>query len=315
MGGILLVNKPANCTSHDVVTQIRKLFRTKKVGHAGTLDPFATGLLLLCLDEATRLSEYLLNAEKEYAAELKLGETTDTQDRTGRVLETRTVPDFAEDELIAAIAGFIGEIAQTPPMFSARKVQGRRLYKLARKGKTIERAAQAVNIAALDLLAVELPFLRLRVVCSKGTYIRTLAHDLGAALGCGASLHALERTRIGRFALKDAVSLAQLAQLPTLADRLRLLLPAEAPLMFLPALTLNARDAALFVCGTRIALAAGVVQEGAAEANPAEPQPEYRIYDGAGQLIALARKIRAETPVGPQWLLQPLKVLVPPENA
>ena len=186
MGGILLVHKPADCTSHDVVTQIRKLFRTKKVGHAGTLDPFATGLLLLCLDEATRLSEYLLNAEKEYAAVVKLGEVTDTQDRTGRVLETCPVPDLAEAELRAAMTGFIGEIAQTPPMFSARKVQGRRLYKLARKGKTVERAAQAVNIAALDLLAVELPFLRLRVVCSKGTYIRTLAHDLGAALGCGA---------------------------------------------------------------------------------------------------------------------------------
>ena len=306
----MLVNKPAKITSHDVVVQVRRLFRTKKVGHAGALDPFATGLLILCLDEATRIGDYLVARDKEYVAVLKLGETTDTQDGTGRVLETRAVPVFSQNDLAAIFARFVGEISQIPPMFSARKVQGRRLYKLARAGQTVARAAQRVRIETLEILAVTLPFIRFRVVCSKGTYIRTLAHDIGEMLGCGAYLHTLERIRIGQFFLKDALSLEQLAQQ---ADRTRFLIPLDEALAFLPAIEVSESAAGLLAHGTRIVLTAEDFKVLGDDHERQAENREIRVYRVTGKCIALARQTFTGTPTSPQWMVQPLKVLVKPE--
>ncbi len=323
MGGILLVNKPANITSHDVVVQIRKQFCTKKVGHAGTLDPFATGLLILCLDEATKIVKYFVTLDKEYVAVMKLGESTDTQDCTGKVLGKRAVPSFDKNEIAKTVASFVGNISQIPPMFSARKVQGKRLYQLARKGKTVERVAQNVRIDEFEVLEITLPYIRFRVICSKGTYIRTLAHDIGESLGCGAHLSALERTRIGQFFIKEAVSLEQLSQMAYQADKTRLLIPVDEALAFLPAIEVNEAASVLLAHGTQISLKAGdfrsreVLSDGRHLGDGAhlvdhdgryEENREVRVYSDTGQFIALARRTFTSTSNTSQWTLQPLNV-------
>ena len=312
MGGILLVNKPANITSHDVVVEVRKQFRIRKVGHAGTLDPFATGLLILCLGEATRIVKYFVNCDKEYVAVMKLGESTDTQDSTGRVLGKREIPALSKDDISETFARFVGEISQVPPMFSARKVRGKRLYELARKGKTVERAARSVRIDELEILDITLPYIRFRVVCSKGTYVRTLAHDIGDLMGCGALLSALERIRIGPFASKDAVSLEQLAQMVRQSDKTRFLMPIDEALAFLPAVEVGEAASALLVHGTQISLTAGNSKDLMDLGNWYEEDQEFRVYNAKGKFIALARRTSAGTPDKPQWTLRPLKVFAKP---
>jgi tRNA pseudouridine55 synthase len=313
VGGILLINKPAKITSHDVVVQIRRLFRTKKVGHAGALDPFATGLLILCLDEATRIVDYLVNRDKEYVTVMKLGESTDTQDCTGRVLEKREVPAFSNEDIADVFARFVGDLSQIPPMFSARKVQGKRLYEFAREGQTVARTARSVRIETLEILEVRLPFIRFRVVCSKGTYIRTLAHDIGALLGCGAYLSALERTRIGQFFLKDAVALEQLAHIVQYSDKTRVLIPLDAALAFLPAIEVSEAASRLLVHGTQISLTAENFTSLGDGDNRREADQEIRVYNSRGKFIALARQTFTGTPTSPQWMVQPLKVFAKPE--
>lgn len=203
-GEILNVNKPEEWTSFDVVKKIRTAIGVKKVGHAGTLDPFASGVLLVCTGGATKRVEELMNFEKEYVSEIVLGKTTDTYDRTGVVLSETdsTAVEFAQ--IHEATKNFEGEIYQTPPMYSAIKVNGQRLYELARRGKVVERAPRKINISQLEVLQFENPRVRLRIVCSKGTYIRSLAQDMGERLGCGAYLHSLVRTRIGPHRIEDA---------------------------------------------------------------------------------------------------------------
>ena len=312
MGGILLVHKPADITSHDVVVEIRKLFRTKKVGHAGTLDPFATGLLILCLDEATRIVEYLVDRDKEYVAVMKLGESTDTQDCTGHVLEEREIPSLREDEIFETFARFVGDISQVPPMFSARKVRGKRLYELARKGEIIERTARSVRVQELEIVGITLPYIRFRVVCSKGTYIRTLAHDIGESLGCCAHLSALERTRIGQFSIKDAASLDQLSEIVRQSDKTRVLIPIDEALAFLPAIEIAEAASMLLAHGTQISLAVGDFKlreaQSDSDGNRSENKQEFRVYSATGQFIALARRKFTGTPGKPQWILRPLKV-------
>ncbi len=209
-GAILNINKPAGWTSFDVVKKIRAAIRVKKVGHAGALDPFATGVLLICTGGATKRVQSLMNFEKEYLAEIELGKTTDTYDRTGVILtETdASAIDFAKVQ--QAAKAFEGEIYQTPPMYSAIKMQGQRLYKLARRGEVVERRPRKITIQTLELIRFENPHITLKVVCSKGTYIRALAHDLGERLGCGAFLQALVRTRIGPYRLADAMTIDEL---------------------------------------------------------------------------------------------------------
>ena len=306
MNGVLLLRKSAGMTSHDVVAQVRKIFQTKKVGHAGTLDPFATGLLVACLGDATRIVQYLTDGEKTYRATMKLGERTDTQDYTGEVVERRDVPPLTEDEVRRMFAQFTGEITQIPPMYSARRVRGQRLYELARAGKEVEREARPVTIYELTFTGMALPYLHFQVVCSKGTYIRTLANDLGEAFGCGAHVTELERIQSGRFLLRDAVSLEELAAMRGDRERLRQsLLPIEAALAEWPAVVLDEA-------------AAGRVVHGAAVALPVEaaemlrPTANIRVHNQAGMLIALARIERQPDTeeMASISLIQPFQVLV-----
>jgi tRNA pseudouridine55 synthase len=208
MHGFLNIDKPAGMTSHDVVARVRRLARQKRVGHAGTLDPAATGVLVVALGAATRLIEYVQDATtKRYHAAVRLGVTTTTDDAEGEVLDTAPIPPLDLAELEAALACFRGSIMQTPPMYAALHHEGRRLHELARAGVVVERAARPVTIGRLELLDWSPPALTLDITCGKGTYIRALARDLGAALGCGAHLQALRRTAVGAFVIEDAVPL------------------------------------------------------------------------------------------------------------
>lgn len=210
--GIIIINKPAGWTSMDVCAKLRGIFHEKRVGHAGTLDPMATGVLPVFVGQATKAVSFAESGEKEYLARLRLGLTTDTQDTTGTVLSELPVT-VTEEDLRAVLPRFTGEIEQIPPMYSAVKVQGRKLYELARKGAEVERKPRAVTIFALELLGqTGKNEYALRVRCSKGTYIRTLCHDIGAVLGCGGAMSALERTMAAGFTLSEAVTLEQVQE-------------------------------------------------------------------------------------------------------
>jgi tRNA pseudouridine55 synthase len=204
LDGVLLVDKPTGLTSHDVVDAVRRKFRFKKTGHCGTLDPLATGLLILVLGRATKLSESLMNDDKTYEGAMTLGVRTDSHDAEGEIVETKPVPPLTEANIDAAFAKFRGDIYQTPPMVSAVKHQGRPLYKLARKGQTVEREPRLIHIYELSLLKFAPPRVEFRCACTKGTYVRTLASDIGDALGCGAHLADLRRTKSGKFDINDA---------------------------------------------------------------------------------------------------------------
>jgi tRNA pseudouridine55 synthase len=208
--GVLLVDKAPGMTSHDVVAITRRSLGTKKVGHCGTLDPLATGLLLVVLGRGTKIQDLLMSEDKEYVGTMKLGETTSSQDADGEVTETRPVPDLSPEQIDAAFAKFHGDFYQMPPMVSAIKKDGVALYKLARQGKTVERQPRFVHVFAHEILRTDLPEIEFRVVCSKGFYVRTYAHDIGNELGCGAHLKQLRRTKSGRFTLDRAISVDEL---------------------------------------------------------------------------------------------------------
>jgi tRNA pseudouridine55 synthase len=220
--GVLLVDKPGEHTSHDVIARLRGKLRMRKIGHAGTLDPMATGLLIVLLGKATRVSQFLISLDKEYEGTIELGRTTDSQDADGQVMETRPVPALSEADVRAAMAGFMGDQYQTPPMFSAIKIGGVPLYKKARKGEEVEREPRFIRVMSWELLSLELPRINFRLRCTKGTYVRTLAHDLGTKLGCGAHLCALRRTATDRFNVSQALTLGQIEELsiPEIEKRL-----------------------------------------------------------------------------------------------
>lgn len=210
--GIINVHKEADFTSHDVVAKMRGILGQKKIGHTGTLDPQATGVLPVCLGSGTKLCDMLADRDKEYMAELVLGVSTDTQDVTGRILRRMPV-EVAEERVREAMFRFVGESEQIPPMYSALKVNGKKLYELAREGKVVERKARPIEIYDMEILEMSLPVVRFRVACSKGTYIRTLCSDIGDGLGCGGAMGSLVRTRVGRFELSGAVKLDELERL------------------------------------------------------------------------------------------------------
>ena len=211
--GVLLVDKPLGLTSHDVVDRIRRHFGFKKVGHCGTLDPGATGLLVIVLERATKLQDRLMADDKTYEGWMCLGVATDSQDADGEVVAEKPVPALSSTDLEAVLDKFRGDIQQIPPMVSAIKHQGQPLYKLARKGKTVEREPRKIHIYDLRVLSLDLPRVQLRVTCTKGTYVRTLCHDIGETLGCGAHLAELRRTRSGDLNVKDAQPLDELLKL------------------------------------------------------------------------------------------------------
>jgi tRNA pseudouridine55 synthase len=243
MDGLLIVDKPLGLTSHDVVAQVRRLARTKKVGHAGTLDPLATGVLVLAVGQATRVLEYLVGHDKQYWARVRLGRTTTTYDAEGQVVSETPGPWPTPEQIETALAGLRGEQLQQPPPFSAIKQGGEPLYAKARRGEVVETPARPVIISTLELLAVELPELEIRVRCGKGTYIRSLAHDLGQALGVGAYLTALRREASGPFSLQQAHTLEALTEAAAAGRLAECLLPLETGLAELPVLEIDQPEA------------------------------------------------------------------------
>jgi tRNA pseudouridine55 synthase len=222
MSGVLLIDKPSDHTSHDVVARLRGKLRMKRIGHAGTLDPMATGLLIMLVGKATRISQYLISLDKEYTGTIELGKITDSQDAEGQVMETRPVPPLTEGEVKAAMQAFLGDQYQTPPMYSAIKINGVPLYKQARKGEEVEREPRFIRVASFELTGFAPPRFDFRLRCSKGTYVRTIAHDLGQKLGCGAHLAALRRTATDHFNVAQALTMDELEKLslPEIEQRL-----------------------------------------------------------------------------------------------
>ena len=238
MNGIIVIDKPAGWTSHDVIGKLRGLFRERRIGHGGTLDPMATGVLPVFVGRATRAVPFCENAEKEYVALLRPGVITDTQDITGTVIETRSC-SVDKDDVLSVIPRFLGEQNQVPPMYSAVKIGGKKLYELARRGVEVERKARTVTIRELELIGESDGDFILRVVCSKGTYVRTLCADIGEALGCGACLSSLRRTRAGRFTLGDAFTIEEAVKYAESGSAESLLMPVDSLFADYPAVTLS----------------------------------------------------------------------------
>jgi tRNA pseudouridine55 synthase len=254
--GVLLLDKPVGLSSNDALIKAKRVLNAKKAGHTGTLDPFATGLLPLCFGEATKFSQDLLEADKTYEATVHLGVMTTTGDTEGSVVEGREV-DVTLEQIDAALARFRGPIMQVPPMYSALKRDGKALYEYARAGVTLEREARPVTIHGLDFISYEAPFLRIRVTCSKGTYVRVLGEDIGAALGCGAHLTALRRTGVGALTAEHMITLEDLQAHP---DPRSLLAPVDALLASFPRVDLTPELAGRFLNGQRLALGKEPVQ-------------------------------------------------------
>lgn len=279
--GVLLLDKPGGMTSNDALQKARRLFSAAKGGHTGTLDPLATGLLPLCFGEATKFSADLLDADKTYEATLRLGVTTDSGDSEGQVTATAAV-DVAESDILRVLPQFTGDILQVPPMHSALKRDGRPLYELARQGIEVERQPRPVTIHRIDLLAFAGDEVRLSVSCSKGTYIRVLAADIGAVLGCGAHLIALRRTRVGDLTLATAATLAELDAIPE-GERKQRLQAVDALLQSLPRVDLDAAAENRFSHGNPVDLPAGLsgkirVYGQGRLLGVGEPGPESRLW-------------------------------------
>ena len=248
VNGILLLDKPSGLTSNAALQAVKKLYRARKAGHTGSLDPLATGLLPICFGEATKVSGFLLDADKDYRVTCKFGERTTTGDAEGEVLEQRPVEDLSEDRLREVMQGFLGDIEQIPPMYSALKHKGERLYKLARAGVEVEREPRQVTIHALELLTLTPPLAEIRVHCSKGTYVRTLVEDIGAALGCGAHVSGLRRLGVGPFDDSHMIDMEGLQAVAAESEHAldQLLLPLESGLAQWPDVRLSS-DAAFYL--------------------------------------------------------------------
>lgn len=293
MDGVLIIDKPAGMTSHDVVARVRSIVSERRVGHTGTLDPFATGVLVILVGRATRLAQYLSGADKEYVAVIRLGYATDTGDVTGTRIDTETKghTEIRREEIEAALASLRGEIEQTPPMYSAKKIAGRKLYELARRGEEVERKPVRVTVREFEAIAPDgEPLLtanddgsrdlKVRVVCSAGTYIRTLAEDFGKHLGLGAHVAALRRTRAGRFTVADALTLERLGELAESVKIETALISPDAAMAHLPAVSLSADDVSRTLHGVDMRM-----DDVEARSWP-DGQP-VRMRDAGGDLIAV----------------------------
>lgn len=278
--GIINIYKEAGFTSHDVVAKMRGILKQKKIGHTGTLDPQAVGVLPVCLGTGTRLCSMLTDRDKEYEAVLLLGVSTDTQDTTGRVLEEKEVT-AGEETVRRAILSFQGEYDQIPPMYSALKIEGKKLYELAREGREVERVPRRVTVYEIEVLHMELPRVRLRVACSKGTYIRTLCHDIGKLLGCGGAMEFLKRTRAGGFTAEQAVTLAELEELAKEGRAAQMILPVDKVFERLPALHVRKEYTRLIKNGN--AFAGGQAEEEIPDMEGAQA----RIYDTDGKFYGI----------------------------
>ena len=280
VNGILNIAKPAGMTSHDVVDRVRQMSGQRRVGHAGTLDPSATGVLVVCLGQATRVAEYLMASNKVYRAQIRLGVNTDTHDAEGEVTATAEV-NVREEEVRKALASFVGFIQQVPPMYSALKREGTPLYKLARRGITVERDPRSVVIHDIELLRWTPPLLTIQVKCSPGTYIRALARDLGQKLGCGAHLQSLTRLASGHFTLEKAVSLDELAEAFAQENRQEFIHPIDEALLDFEPMVVDAQAEKRIHHGQQIQAPPQVGGEDERELR--------RAYSSKGELIAILR--------------------------
>ena len=291
INGILLLDKAGGISSNKALQQVKNLYKAQKAGHTGSLDPLATGILPICLGEATKVSAFLLDADKKYRVVIKLGEKTDTADAEGEIIESSSTDMISEQSVKEVLPLFVGEQQQLPPMYSALKHNGERLYNLARRGIEVERKPRKITIYNLQLVAVDLPFFTLDVHCSKGTYIRTLAEDIGEKLGCGAHVAVLERTGVGTFEA-DAVPFEKLSQLAEsgFAEIDKLLLPIDSALMDWPEINLNA-DSAFYI------------KQGQAVMVPKAPVDGYlRLYGPKKEFIGVGF-VQSDGKVAPKRLM------------
>jgi tRNA pseudouridine55 synthase len=283
--GVLIINKPGGITSHDVVMQVRRITGERRIGHTGTLDPLATGVLVLCIGRATRIARYLEADDKEYAAVMKLGVSTDTLDADGRTLHTASYVPPSLDTLLKAMNSFVGEILQTPPAFSAVKIKGTPAYKLARKGTAPALLPRLVTVHGIRLDAYDDPYVRLSVRCSKGLYVRSLCADLGNALGMGAHLAGLERIRSGRFSIDKALSLEAVSRMAQEGRLSSVLMPMNDALSHFPGIVVSTEDAQRIVHGNRIPWTADA---------SLDSKTPVRIQSGDGSLLAVAKVTEGE---------------------
>lgn len=271
MNGIIIIDKPSKLTSHDIVYAVRRLTGIKKVGHTGTLDPMATGVLPVCIGNATKVADMLTLSDKAYIAEFILGKTTDTQDADGNVLTESDVSCTAE-EIRAAAAAFVGEIYQTPPMYSAIKQNGKKLYELARKGIEVERKPRRITINSIDILEIDIPRVKIDVSCSKGTYIRTLCSDIGEKLGTGAYMTSLRRTKTGNFTIEESHTLEEIKN----AGAEKFIIPTDRMFMEYPAVTLNPKQVKS-------------VTNGVSMTYRGEEGQIYRVYDSENNFLCVSK--------------------------
>lgn len=305
MNGVLNIYKEAGFTSHDVVAKLRGILKQKKIGHTGTLDPDAEGVLPVCLGNATKLCGLLSDKEKTYEAVLLLGQTTDTQDVSGTVLGTAPVT-AGEEEIREAVLGFLGDYDQVPPMYSALKVGGKKLYELAREGKEVERKARRVRILALEIHGIRLPEVSFSVTCSSGTYIRTLCQDIGERLGCGGCMKSLLRTRVDRFQVEDSLRLSEIEELAREGRIGESLISVDE--MFPEYPKLRMKEAADRLVYNGNPFSAGDAQELLQEETLCGTQ--VRVYDSSGNFVGIYR--RQEDGQGLSY--RPVKMFLPGKN-
>ena len=280
MDGVLNINKPSGMTSHDVVEHVRRILHERRIGHTGTLDPMATGVLVLCVGKATRIAQYLEAGEKEYKAVMRLGVTTDTLDAEGRILETNSYSPPDVPKINEVMQGFTGSIMQRPPAYSAIKVAGVPSYKLAREGKAEPLKPRQVMIYRIDLTEYEDPLVSLTVRCSKGVYIRTLCSEIGAALGMGAHLAGLERTRSGHFRIDHALTLDELQNMTTAGNVAQALMSIDDALLTFPSIPISEAETVRVLHGNQISCPASLADISS---------DLVRLHSPAGTLLALAR--------------------------
>ncbi len=273
INAIAVIDKPSGMTSHDVVSRVRRILGTRKVGHTGTLDPEATGVLPICIGRATKVSDMLMLSDKEYIAAVRLGTVTDTQDIFGTVLEKRPTDGFSNEKLAEAVTRFTGEIDQVPPMYSAIKIGGKKLCDLARQGVEVERKARRVNIYSIETSDVTNDGFTMKVACSKGTYIRTLCHDIGEYLGCGACMASLRRTKSSVFGIDEAITLEELETAVSGGSLSLVLRPIDSVFAHLPRLAVNDE------IDTRL--------RNGAPSTVAAQCGEYRVYNARGEFVAV----------------------------
>ncbi|HIS57091.1 MAG: tRNA pseudouridine(55) synthase TruB [Lachnospiraceae bacterium] len=280
MDGILNIYKEKGFTSHDVVAKLRGILRQRKIGHTGTLDPDAEGVLPVCLGNATKVCDMLMDTSKTYRTTMLLGTVTDTQDISGNV-QSRTEAAVTEDEVREAIGHFLGGYDQIPPMYSAKKINGKKLYELAREGKELERPACHVEIYEITVEELCLPYVTMTVSCSKGTYIRTLCHDIGARLGCGGCMTKLLRTRVSLFSLEQARKLSEIEKLRDEGNLERILFPLEAVFRDLPSITVSKEGERFLYNGNPL------IPSNLSEENGNRDGSMVRVYDAEGQFCAV----------------------------